>query len=910
MDPRVKTFMELGTNAANNGQYDMAIEYFNEALAIDKNNHQVLLKKAEAQRKNGDIISAMGTADLLLSIDMNNRAVLKFRENCLNEIRNIPNTPSSSDNDNSVAAAGQEPNIEFDDLPSFSLIDDEIFFELEDENGDVVELASDSSTHSEILAIPKDISKDQSESYDDLTDDEIRGKALDKSEELINVLKEEKKRKNLNLDINVRPGEIARMIQEGDHKKALQLAESYLSKIYYYRELHNWAHRLSKRVKHNIRELKSQGIEMNDSKTFSLEINKMLAEGEYEMVARKCSEYLDKLIYRKVLYQEALKSIKQGWNKVKECEGNGIAEKGAEDLLSRARVFLIKGKYLESKEKSEECAELLQEKIRHVGEIEKRIDEIGKKLLFFKSKGMKLDDEIDELNKLHRALKDFSKKKELANGFDEIGQIQNSLEEKVREIEDKYNQGSILIARAELLVKDIDRKRSDTNIEGLIQLMHNRLTKGMIEEMHELLGELEKSYEEQKEQFERNNALSEIEGLEEIYNECLEFGIDVVQRSNQLKEVKSLFNSCEYQPSLELSRKVCHELSRKKLQFLLKDTREMVENSLDDESDLTISSYSSAKEDLDMVEDILEEKRLKDAERELFIIRHPLFKERAENALAGAVKKIKDIQERMDDEPGEEIFTAKELLAQAQKAFEDGFFESSYDTALSSIDTAEKSESYMEVMYELIKTKEKLQEFKKKGVDIAEASRIFQRAKPALDNGYYQAALDHTDRSIKEAERSQSSMRFTNKVSNIEERLSEVREGNIDIDSILNDLGKIKIFLAKDEFEELEDLLFDVEGQLSIKEDKLEKRNKKKAIRFKKKGNQLYKNGDFKESVKYYERALKLYSKDEKIYQNLGLAYKNLGDVGKAMECADNALEIKADYEPAMKLKRKCREMF
>ena len=89
MDLRVRTFNELGLNAYKNKNYKLALEYFDEALEIDPDNHEVLLNKANVFLKRRSLTEAIGNLDRILNVDPENKEASKY----IDENQPMPQPP-------------------------------------------------------------------------------------------------------------------------------------------------------------------------------------------------------------------------------------------------------------------------------------------------------------------------------------------------------------------------------------------------------------------------------------------------------------------------------------------------------------------------------------------------------------------------------------------------------------------------------------------------------------------------------------------------------------------------------------------------------------------------------------------------------------------------------------------------
>ncbi len=868
MDIRVRTFNELGLNAFSNKNYKLALEYFDEALNIDSGNETVLLNRSKVYVEKRSLVEAISTLDNLLNINSSNQEALNMRNNCLELLRKGP-TDVLVPVDDRARAISLEKAADMEDI-----------FSSDEKEKRPADKAKDLSR-----LIPEKGSLDKK-------DDAKRNEAIELSNEIIRKVTEFEKKGIVINDIKPYLEKISSSMDSGKPGKALGEATKCMERLETTEKRYDRTQRLAKRIQQNILDLRSQGANVKDINEELKALPEMLRKGEYEEVLTRTADILDRIATRKVLYQDALDAIRDSWQAIKAAMKEGIRDSEADEQLSKGRKSITKGNYEEAIDHARQSQDIIQTSTGAIKKLNNELDSIKEKLLRYEALEMNVSIFKDTISEIEKNIRD--RAVDLAD--DRVFQ----LKDKVTTLEEEYNRGMLYYQMTKYKVDEAGAHGVDTSgMEQSLRSMLAEVQRGKYENVQVIAEEIQSFVNESRSVQDRNKALLAIEESEELHEECRHLGIDVTGTNQLIKKAKLYFNDTEFDPSVKIGKKALKKLLKAKLLCLLEDTRDILpEISRDSELDTDM-----ILEELFEVEDLIASKDLREAQKQLMGIRHPLFEERAKDQLIKTQEKINEVVAL-----GGDVAEARELFNRCQKEFKDKNYEKAFEISEQAWETAENAKMYEELIDELKSVREYIDNLDSEGIDVSEAKEALSEAKPALENHFYQTAMDYSSKSKKLAKRAKEMHGFVTRIEVCDERLGSLEQEAGNLDLLYEDLGRARKMVSKGKKDKLESILFHLEEEIDELASTHEAARVKDAKKLKKEGNQLFKKGEVKEAIRVFNRALKINPRDETIIHNKGVAYKKLKMYKKSLKCCRKTLSINPDYSAAMTLKRLCEE--
>ena len=867
MDIRVRTFNELGLNAFSNKNYKLALEYFSEALNIDSSNETVLINKSKVYVERRALVEAISTLDNLLNINSSNEEAIDMRKNCLELLRK-----GATDVLVPVDGDARPPS-------SVKSTDAEEIFPSEKETGPQ-EKAKDLS-----LMIPQKKSSDKKNDIE-------RNEAIELSNEIIRKVTEFEKKGIVINDIKPYLEKISSSMDSGKPGKALGEATKCMERLEATEKRYDRTQRLAKRIQQNILDLRAQGANVKDINEELKALPELLRKGEYEDVLERTAGILDRIATRKILYQDALDAIRECWQAIKGAMKEGIRDSEADEQLSKGRKSITKGDYEEAIDHARQSQNIIQTSTDVIKKLNNELNSMKENLLRYEALKMNVSIFQDTILEIEKNIQD--RAIDLAD--DRVFQ----LKDKLTALEEEYNRGMVYYQMTKYKVDEAGVHGVDTSgMEQSLKSMLAEVRRGKYENARVIAEEIQSFVNESRSVQDRNKALLAIEESEELYEDCRHLGIDVTGTNQLIKKAKLYFNDTEFKPSVKIGNKAAKKLLKCKLLYLLEDTRDILPGiSRDSELDTDM-----ILEELFEAEDLITSKDLREAEKLLLSIRHPLFEERAKDQLIKTQEKINEVIALGGD--GAE---ARELFGRSQEEFKDKNYEKAFEISEQAWETAENAKMYEELIDELKSVREYIDRLEDEGIDVSEAKEALSEAKPALDNHFYQTALDYSSNSKKLAKRAEKMHGFVARIGECEERLGSMEKKDGNLDPLYEDLDRARKMVRKGKKDKLESILFHLEEEIDELVGTHEAARVKDAKKLKKEGNSLFKKGDVKEAIRVFNRALKINPNDETIIHNKGVAYKKLKMYKKSLKCCKKTLAINPDYSAAMTLKRLCEE--
>ena len=867
MDIRVRTFNELGLNAFSNKNYKLALEYFSEALNIDSGNETVLINKSKVYVERRALVEAISTLDNLLNINSSNEEAIDMRKNCLELLRK-----GATDVLVPVDGDARPPS-------SVKSTDTEEIFPSEKKTRPQ-EKAKDLS-----LMIPQKKSSDKK-------NDVERNEAIELSNEIIRKVTGFEKKGIVINDIKPYLEKISSSMDSGKPGKALGEATKCMERLEATEKRYDRTQRLAKRIQQNILDLRAQGANVKDINEELKALPELLRKGEYEEVLERTAGILDRIATRKILYQDALDAIRECWQAIKGAMKEGIRDSEADEQLSKGRKSITKGDYEEAIDHARQSQNIIQTSTDVIKKLNNELNSMKENLLRYEALKMNVSIFKDTILEIEKNIQD--RAIDLAD--DRVFQ----LKDKLTALEEEYNRGMVYYQMTKYKVDEAGVHGVDTSgMEQSLKSMLAEVRRGKYENARVIAEEIQSFVNESRSVQDRNKALLAIEESEELYEDCRHLGIDVTGTNQLIKKAKLYFNDTEFKPSVKIGNKAAKKLLKCKLLYLLEDTRDILPGiSRDSELDTDM-----ILEELFEAEDLITSKDLREAEKLLLSIRHPLFEERAKDQLIKTQEKINEVIALGGD--GAE---ARELFGRSQEEFKDKNYEKAFEISEQAWETAENAKMYEELIDELKSVREYIDRLEDEGIDVSEAKEALSEAKPALDNHFYQTALDYSSNSKKLAKRAEKMHGFVARIGECEERLGSMEKKDGNLDPLYEDLDRARKMVRKGKKDKLESILFHLEEEIDELVGTHEAARVKDAKKLKKEGNSLFKKGDVKEAIRVFNRALKINPNDETIIHNKGVAYKKLKMYKKSLKCCKKTLAINPDYSAAMTLKRLCEE--
>jgi len=878
MDIRVRTFNELGLNAFSNKNYKLALEYFDEALKIDSSNEDILLNKCKVFVKRRSLVEAIGSLDNLLAMNSSNQEAVDMRSDCLEMLRK---------GTTEIELPKKEAAVKEDDEVSST---EELGETSSDEFFEVVEEKDEDSREKEKKSTSKDVAP--LKKFVDSGTDETKSKAIQKSNEIIrNVADFEKKGIVIN-DIKPYLEEITSNMDSGNPAGALEVAGKCLVHLSDTKKNYDRTQRLVKRIQQNMISLRSQGADVKDVDEDLKTVPELLHRGSYSEALGIAAASLDKLSLRKVVYQDALDAIRDSWQSIKGALKEGIRDHEADEQLSKGRKCVTNGEYDEAIEHARSSQDIIQTSLNALKKLKDEFRSLKARIVL--CQGLEMD--VAPFRKTLSQIEQDMNKGAVDKADDLIFQLKNELSAQ----EMDYNRGLLFYQITKFKVDEARTHGVDTSgMEQSLSTMKKELKRGKYENVPVIAEEIQDFVEKSRSVQDQNKALLAIEAAEGLFEDCRYQGCDVSEGISLLKKAKLYFNESEFERSSEFGIKARKNFMMLKLVYLLEDTKKLVEKSYDS-SDVNLEM---AKEDLIGVDEYILAKEYEDADELLMKIRQPLFEEKAKDQLIKTQEKINEVLAL-----GGEVKDAKKIFASSQASFKDKDFELAYELGEEAWESAENAKLYEELIDELKSVREFIDKLKSEGIDIAEAKNVLSLAKPALENRFYQTAMDHSKQSKKLAKKAKEMHVFVLRVKKMESRLDAIEEEVENEELMREDLKRAEKLIKKGKKEEIESILFRLDDDLNELESVGEKQRKKEAKQFKQDGNKLFKEGNAKGAIRLFNKALKLTPKDERIIHNKGVAYKKLNMYKKALRCTKMVLSINPDYAAAKTLKRLCED--
>ena len=867
MDIRVRTFNELGLNAFSNKNYKLALEYFSEALNIDSGNETVLINKSKVYVERRALVEAISTLDNLLNINSSNEEAIDMRKNCLELLRK-----GATDVLVPVDGDARPPS-------SVKSTDTEEIFPSEKKTRPQ-EKAKDLS-----LMIPQKKSSDKK-------NDVERNEAIELSNEIIRKVTGFEKKGIVINDIKPYLEKISSSMDSGKPGKALGEATKCMERLEATEKRYDRTQRLAKRIQQNILDLRAQGANVKDINEELKALPELLRKGEYEEVLERTAGILDRIATRKILYHDALDAIRECWQAIKGAMKEGIRDSEADEQLSKGRKSITKGDYEEAIDHARQSQNIIQTSTDVIKKLNNELNSMKENLLRYEALKMNVSIFQDTILEIEKNIQD--RAIDLAD--DRVFQ----LKDKLTALEEEYNRGMVYYQMTKYKVDEAGGHGVDTSgMEQSLKSMLAEVRRGKYENARVIAEEIQSFVNESRSVQDRNKALLAIEESEELYEDCRHLGIDVTGTNQLIKKAKLYFNDTEFKPSVKIGNKAAKKLLKCKLLYLLEDTRDILPGiSRDSELDTDM-----ILEELFEAEDLITSKDLREAEKLLLSIRHPLFEERAKDQLIKTQEKINEVIAL-----GGNGAEARELFGRSQEEFKDKNYEKAFEISEQAWETAENAKMYEELIDELKSVREYIDRLEDEGIDVSEAKEALAEAKPALDNHFYQTALDYSSNSKKLAKRAEKMHGFVARIERCEERLGSMEKKDGNLDPLYEDLDRARKMVRKGKKDKLESILFHLEEEIDELVGTHEAARVKDAKKLKKEGNSLFKKGDVKEAIRVFNRALKINPNDETIIHNKGVAYKKLKMYKKSLKCCKKTLAINPDYSAAMTLKRLCEE--
>ena len=876
MDIRVRTFNELGLNAFSNKNYKLALEYFDEALKIDSGNETILLNKCKVFIKRRSLVEAIGSLDNLLAMNSSNQEAADMRTDCLEMLRKGTTEIELSKKEDSLAMDNALAPIE-----EFQEISSDELFEVVEEN---IEKSGKRKK--------KPLSKDKAplKKFVDSGSDETKSKAIQKSNEIIQKVTEFEKKGIVINDIKPYLEEITTFMDSGNPGEALEIAGKCLIHLSDTKKEYDRTQRLVKRIQQNMVSLRSQGADVKDVDEALKTVPELLRIGSYEKVLEIAADALDKLSVRKVVYQDALDAIRDCWQSIKAALKEGIRDHEADEQLSKGRKCVTNGKYEEAIEHARSSQDIIQTSLNALKKLKDEFRSLKARMEL--CEGLEMD--VASCRKTLSEIELDINKGAVDKADDLIFQLKNELS--AQEIE--YNRGLLFFQITKFKVEEAKTHGVDTSgMEQSLRTMKTELEMGNYENVPVIAEEIQDFVEKSRSVQDKNKALLAIEGAEGLFEDCRYQGIDVSEGISLLKKAKLYFNESEFDRSSEFGKKAKKNFMMLKLVFLLEDTKKLVEKSYE-KSDMNLEV---AKEDLVEVDELILAKDYEDADELLMKIRQPLFEEKAKDQLIKTQEKINEVLAL-----GGEVEKAQKLFSRSQESFKDKDFELAYELSEQAWESSENAKLYEELIDELKSVREFIDKLNAEGIDVSEAKNVLSLAKPALENRFYQTAMDHSKHSKKLAKQAKEMHVFVLRVKKMEGRLDSIDEEIENEEIMREDLKRAEKLIQLGKKEDIESILFRLDDDLVELESAQEEKKKKEAKKFKQDGNKLFKEGNAKGAIRLFNKALKLTPNDERIMHNKGVAYKKLNMYRKALRCTKRVLSINPDYAAAKTLKKLC----
>lgn len=875
MDIRVRTFNELGLNAFSNKNYKLALEYFDEALKIDSGNEAILLNKCRVFIKRRSLVEAIGSLDNLLLKNPSNQEASDMRSDCLEMLRKgtteiqLPKEESIPA-DNTLGAVEEIHEISSEEL-----------FEVVEEKIDKPEKRMKKSSGKAKAPFKK---------YVDSGTDETKSKAIQKSNEIIQKVTEFEKKGIIISDIKPYLEEITSNMDSGNPAGALKITGKCLAYLSDTKNEYDRTQRLVKRIQQNMVSLRSQGANVKDVDEDLKTVPELLHRGSYKEVLDIAAVALDKLSIRKVVYQDALDAIRDSWQSIKAALKEGIRDHEADEQLSKGRKCVTNGDYDEAIEHARSSQDIIQTSLNALKKLKDEFRSLKARIVLCEG----LDMDVASFQKTMSEIEQGINKGAVDKADDLVFQVKNELS--AQEME--YNRGLLFYQITKFKVDEAKTHGVDTSgMEQSLRTMKLELGRGNYENVPVIAEEIQDFVEKSRSVQDQNKALLAIEEAEGLFEDCRYQGIDVSEGISLLKKAKLYFNESEFDRSSEYGKNAIKNFMMLKLVFLQDDTKKLVEKSYEK----TGVNIEVAREDLIEVDELILAKEYEEANELLMKIRQPLFEEKAKDQLIKTQEKINEVLAL-----GGEVEKSQKLFASSQDSFKDKDFEMAYELSEEAWEAAENSKMYEELIDELKSVREFIDKLNKEGIDVSEAKNVLSLAKPALENRFYQTAMDHSKQSKKLAKQAKEMHVFVLRVKKLESRIDSIDEDIESEELMREDLKRAEKLIQLGKKAEIESILFRLDDDLVELETAQEEKKKSEAKKFKQDGNKLFKEGNAKGAIKLFNRALKLTPNDERIIHNKGVAYKKLNMYRKALRCTKRVLSINPDYAAAKTLRKLC----
>lgn len=881
MDIRVRTFNELGLNAFSNKNYRLAVEYFDEALKIDPSYEAVKLNKCKVFIEKRSLVEAIGALDGILGENPSNEEAGKLRESCLNQLRRGPVEMNVPSKEPEVMELGQDEVIEiFEEEGDGEGEEETVLHPVEDER-------DDTPGAGELVKRKPVIRK---EIPGDPRYEQIRSEAIEKSNEILRKVADYESRGIVITDIKAHLEKITKYMDTGKPKGALEVASECLEHLSEVKNRYDRTQRLVKRIQANILDLRGQGADVSDINAELESLPEMLRRGEYDDVLERTVDVLDHLARKKVSYQDALDSIRESWGSIKQALKEGVRDSEADEQLSKGRKSVTRGRYEEAIEHARRSQDIIHTSMVSRNKLREEFHTLKDRVDRCEEMGMNVAAFQRTITEIERHLE--------AGTIDLADDLVFRLKEDLFGQEEKYNRGML---HYKLTKHKVDGARAhgvDTSgMEQSLSTMLSEIRTGNYGNVPVIADEIQDFVGKSKTVQEQNRSLLSIEKAEELFNECRDLGLDVAGTSSSIKKAKLYFNEGDFEECYALGSEAVHSFNRVKLEYLLRNTRELL-GELPEDGGL---DKGSALKDLEEAEKLIGEEEYDDAHELVSSIRRPLFEERAQAQLIRTQEKLNEVEAM-----GGDIGEAKKLFGESKREYTKNDFERAFELSGQALETAENARMYEELIDELTGAREHIDVLEADGVDVEEAKEELARARPALESKFYQTALDYTKRSRELARKAKERHQFTVRIEKAERKIELLEETGGDVQILRDDLERARNALRKWERDRLESILFHVEDELKTTERDDEDRRIKEAKRLKKEGNRLFKAGDVKEAIRVFNKALKLNPGDETIIHNKGVAYKKIKMYDRALKCAERTLSMNPDYQAAQALKRMC----
>ena len=854
MDIRVRTFNELGLNAFSNKNYKLALEYYDEALKIDPANDTVIINKCKVFMEKRSLVEAIGALDGVIARGVSNDEAERLRESCLDMLRKGPTEVLVPEEENAAMEIDQEEFIE-------------IFDEEEEggEEGTLVLSPVEDEEENDKRPRRKKRPVIRKEIPGDPDFKEIRSRAIEKSNEILRRVAEFESKGVVISDIKPYLEKITRYMDSGNPKGSLKVATKCLEHLDTIKKRYDRTQRLAKRIQQNILDLRAQGAEVGDINRELEDLPEKLRKGEYAEVFDRAVEVLDHLARKKVSYQDALDSIRDSWQSIKSALRDGIRESEADEQLSKGRKSITKGGNEDAIDHARRSQDIIQTSLNARKKLRDEFSALKDRLDKCEELGMNVASFQRTIIEIERHIKEGT--------IDLADDLVFRLKDELSSREERYNRGML---HYQITKYKVDKARTHgvdaSGMEQSLRTMLSEINLGNYENVPVIADEIQSFVDDSKTVQEQNRALLTIEESEELFNECRYMGIDVADGVSQIKKAKLYFNEGAFKNCYDAGSRARKNFLRLKIEYLLDDTREMLRGV----SEEMETDVDKAMEELAEVETLIGSDELKEAEELLGNVRHPLFEEKAKDQLIRTQEKLNEVEAM-----GGNMMEAKKLFERSQKHYTRKNYERAFDLGDQAWEAAENAKMYEELIDELTSARDFIDKLEEEGVDVAEAKSELARAKPALENKFYQTALDYSNRSKEMARKAKDMHEYAITIELCWKRTELLDGRGMDAELLREDLERARKELAKGNKEKLDSILYHVEDELGRLEGDDGERRAKEAKRLKKEGNKLFKAGDAKQAIRTFNRALKLNPRDETIIHNKGCSTKPSNAPGK-----------------------------